>query len=134
MRSGSMVATFHSIAGVERCPGDHERSHAHVVAESVHARSGGDFHGDDFVADRHADGAGDFHVRKDCARDSATQRRKGKTGDLVTARWLDQGYGDVLRRLKHCKKFSFGHANSAVKTPVTLLYRRAFNTAQESPG
>jgi hypothetical protein len=23
MRSGSMVATFHSIAGVERCPGDH---------------------------------------------------------------------------------------------------------------
>ncbi len=76
---------------VERCPGDHERSHAHVVAESVHARSGGDFHGDDFVADRHADGAGDFHVRKHPARDSVNSaRRKGVFQHLRHGRSLAQ--------------------------------------------
>ena len=47
-------------------------SYPDFVAEPVHSRSGGDFHGKDFVAHSDPDGTGYLHVREDCARDSAT--------------------------------------------------------------
>jgi hypothetical protein len=77
---------------------------------------GSDFYCEDFVADRDTDGTGYLHGGKDGARDRSTERRQGHIDDPGTARGLDQGHGDVLRRLKHSEKFSFGHADSAVKT------------------
>ena len=94
---------------------ENERGQPHFVTEPVQARSGSDFHCEDYVADRDTDGTGYLHVREDCPRDSATQRRQSKADDLVAGCGLDQSDCDLLRRLKHRQEFSFGHPDSAVE-------------------
>ena len=50
----------------------HEFCHPRFVAESIYARSGGDVHRDDNIADGEADRAGYLHGGEDCAGDGAT--------------------------------------------------------------
>jgi|HubBroStandDraft_2_1064218.scaffolds.fasta_scaffold438071_2 hypothetical protein len=93
-----------------------EQGQTHFVAQPVHARSGGEVHCDDFVADGDTNRTSYIHSWNDRTRYSSTGRRKGKTGDLVITSWLDQGHSEVQRRLQHRQEFSFGDPDSAVKT------------------
>ena len=93
-----------------------EQGQTHFVAQPVHARSGGEVHCDDFVADGDTNRTSYIHSWNDRTRYSSTGRWKGKTADPVITSWLDQGHSEVQRRLQHRQEFSFGYPDSAVKT------------------
>ena len=99
---------------------DDNLRNAHIVAESVGAGSGGDFHCDDFVADGNTNRTSYFHGWKDSTGYSSTGRRQSKTDDLVSVSGLDQSHGVLLRKLKHRKEYSFGHADRALIGTLNL--------------
>ena len=73
-----------------------------------------------------------FTPGRPCSGQRQLSGGKGKADDLVTARWLDQGHGDVLRETRTSPRVQLRSRRQCGKDAVTLLSRRAFHTAQES--